>query len=192
MESIIRCPWCESSQLYREYHDQEWGRPVHDEQRMFEFLLLETFQAGLSWITILNKRENLRSTFHNFDIQRVADMGENEIERALKNPGIIRHEGKIRAAINNAQRVLEMKSQGLSLVEFFWSYVDQKPIINTPTNLSDVPAVTPLAQQIAKDLKKRGFKFVGATTIYAHMQATGMVNDHLVGCHVKSDTMRKV
>jgi DNA-3-methyladenine glycosylase I len=191
MESIIRCPWCESSQLYREYHDQEWGRPVRDEQRMFEFLLLETFQAGLSWITILNKRENFRSTFHSFDIQRVADMGENEIERALKNPGIIRHEGKIRAAINNAQRVLEMKSQGLSLVEFFWSYVDGKPIINTPINLSDVPAVTPLAQQIAKDLKKRGFKFVGATTIYAHMQATGMVNDHLVGCHVKSVTMRK-
>jgi len=175
-----------------EYHDQEWGRPVHDEQRMFEFLLLETFQAGLSWITILNKRENFRSTFHHFDIQRVADMGENEIIRALKNPGIIRHEGKIRAAINNAQRTLEMKSQGLSLVEFFWSYVDGKPIINTPTNLSDVPAITPLAQQIAKDLKKRGFKFVGATTIYAHMQATGMVNDHLVGCHVKSDTMRKV
>lgn len=192
MESIIRCPWCESSQLYREYHDQEWGRPVRDEQRMFEFLLLETFQAGLSWITILNKREHLRSTFHNFDIQRVADMGENEIERALKNPSIIRHEGKIRAAINNAQRTLEMKSQGLSLVEFFWSYIDGKPIINTPINLSDVPAVTPLAQQIAKDLKKRGFKFVGATTIYAHMQATGMVNDHLVGCHVKSDTMRKV
>jgi len=185
MDEIIRCPWCESSSLYRDYHDKEWGKPVLSERRMFEFLLLETFQAGLSWITILNKRENFREVFHQFHIERVAHMSELEISAALQNKGIIRHEGKIRAAINNAQCTLELQQSGSSLVDFFWSYVDHTPIMNTPKNMDQVPALTPLAIQISKDLKKRGFKFVGPTTIYAHMQATGMVNDHLAACRFK-------
>jgi len=185
MDEIIRCPWCESSSLYRDYHDKEWGKPVRSERRMFEFLLLESFQAGLSWITVLNKRENFRQVFHQFHIERIANMSELEISAALQYKGIIRHEGKIRAAINNAQRTIELQQSGSSLVDFFWSYVDHTPITNTPKNIDQVPALTPLAIQISKDLKKRGFKFVGPTTIYAHMQATGLVNDHLASCSFK-------
>lgn len=177
-----RCPWCLSTPLYQSYHDNEWGRPVREEQKMFEFLLLETFQAGLSWITILNKRENFREAFVNFDIKKIAAMTEADVARLKENAGIIRNEGKIRAAINNAQLVIVMHHNNQSLVNFFWSYVDHKPIVNQRTSMSDLPALTPLATQISKDLKKLGFKFVGPTTIYAHMQATGMVNDHLVRC----------
>lgn len=177
-----RCPWCLSTPLYKSYHDLEWGRPVREEQKMFEFLLLETFQAGLSWITILNKRENFRSAFHGFDIRKVAQMTEQDVFRLKQDAGIIRNEGKIRAAITNAKLVLEMHEKGTQLVDFFWKYVDHTPIINWHQSLQDVPATTELATIISKDLKKLGFKFVGPTTIYAHMQATGMVNDHLVRC----------
>lgn len=183
MESVKeRCGWCSGSKLYENYHDNEWGRPVREEQKMFEFLLLETFQAGLSWITVLKKREAFRAVFHQFDVLSVANMSENEITAALNNEHIIRHEAKIRAAITNAKCVLALHASGTSLVDFFWSYVDHTPIQNTWKHLDEVPAVTELATQLSKDLKALGFKFIGPTVIYAHMQATGMVNDHLTSC----------
>jgi DNA-3-methyladenine glycosylase I len=177
-----RCGWCKGSELYINYHDREWGRPVRDERKMFEFLLLETFQAGLSWITVLKKRDAFRAVFHQFEIARVANMTEKEIKDALQNPHIIRHEAKIRAAITNAQCVLELHARGTTLVEFFWSYVDGTPIQNAWNELSEIPAKTDLAVRLSKDLKVLGFKFIGPTVIYAHMQATGMVNDHLTSC----------
>ena len=177
-----RCGWCKGSELYENYHDNEWGRPVRDERKMFEFLLLETFQAGLSWITVLKKREAFRAVFHQFEIARVAKMTEKEIKDALQNPHIIRHEAKIRAAITNAQCVLELHARGRTLVDFFWSYVDGTPVQNAWNDLSEIPAKTDLAFQLSKDLKALGFKFIGPTVVYAHMQATGMVNDHLTTC----------
>ena len=185
-ESIIRCGWCEGIRLYEDYHDQEWGRPVLDETKMFEFLLLETFQAGLSWITVLKKREAFRAVFHEFDIQNVASMTPSELDTAMENPGIIRNRAKILAAVNNAKCVEAMHANGTTLVDFFWSYVNGKPIINQWETLAEIPPMTPLAEQISKDLKKLGFKFVGPTVIYAHMQATGMVNDHLVSCSFRN------
>ena len=177
-----RCGWCKGSELYENYHDLEWGRPVRDEQKMFEFLLLETFQAGLSWITVLKKREAFRTVFHQFEIARVANMTEKEIQDALQNARIIRHEAKIRAAITNAQCVLKLHARGTTLVDFFWSYVDGMPIRNAWKELNEIPAKTDLAVQLSKDLKALGFKFIGPTVVYAHMQATGMVNDHLTSC----------
>ena len=177
-----RCGWCKGSELYENYHDNEWGRPVRDERKMFEFLLLETFQAGLSWITVLKKREAFRAVFHQFEIARVAKMTEKQIKDALQNPHIIRHEAKIRAAITNAQCVLELHVRGRTLVDFFWSYVDGTPVQNAWNDLSEIPAKTDLAFQLSKDLKALGFKFIGPTVVYAHMQATGMVNDHLTTC----------
>ena len=177
-----RCSWCKVSELYINYHDREWGRPVRDERKMFEFLLLETFQAGLSWITVLKKRDAFRAVFHQFEIARVANMTEKEIKDALQNPHIIRNEAKIRAAITNAQCVLELHARGTTLVEFFWYYVDGTPIQNAWNELSEIPAKTDLAVRLSKDLKVLGFKFIGPTVIYAHMQATGMVNDHLTSC----------
>lgn len=177
-----RCGWCKGSELYENYHDREWGRPVRDERKMFEFLLLETFQAGLSWITVLRKREAFRAVFHQFEISRVANMTEKEIQDALQNANIIRHEAKIRAAITNAQCVLALHSRGSTLVEFFWSYLDGMPIRNAWKELNEIPAKTDLAVQLSKDLKALGFKFIGPTVVYAHMQATGMVNDHLTSC----------
>ena len=177
-----RCGWCKGSELYENYHDNEWGRPVRDERKMFEFLLLETFQAGLSWITVLKKREAFRAVFHQFEIARVAKMTEKQIKDALQNPHIIRHEAKIRAAITNAQCVLELHARGRTLVDFLWSYVDGTPVQNAWNDLSEIPAKTDLAFQLSKDLKALGFKFIGPTVVYAHMQATGMVNDHLTTC----------
>ena len=177
-----RCGWCKGSELYENYHDNEWGRPVRDERKMFEFLLLETFQAGLSWITVLKKREAFRAVFHQFEIARVAKMTEKEIKNALQNPHIIRHEAKIRAAITNAQCVLELHARGTTLVNFLWSYVNGTPLQNAWNDLSEIPAKTDLAIQLSKDLKALGFKFIGPTVVYAHMQATGMVNDHLTSC----------
>jgi len=182
MEKLSTCPWCLSSELYKSYHDQEWGRPVREETKMFEFLLLETFQAGLSWITVLNKREAFRKAFHSFDMHRVAAMTEDDVLDLMQNVEIIRHKAKIRAAISNAQMALNLNNEGSSLVDFFWSYVDGIPIHNSFALTSQVPAYTVLSTRISKDLKKRGFKFVGPTVVYAHMQATGMVNDHLTNC----------
>lgn len=169
-----------------EYHDVEWGVPFSDNQRMFEFLLLETFQAGLSWITILKKRENFRMAFDNFDPYLIAQYNDDKVAELLNNPGIIRNKLKVKAAITNAQLVIDMvEKENLGLSDYFWNWVNHQPIINHYTNLSEVPATTPLSDQISADLKKRGFKFVGSTVIYAHMQATGMVNDHIDQCDFK-------
>ena len=163
---------------------------MREETKMFEFLLLETFQAGLSWITVLNKREEFRKAFHSFDMHRVAAMTDREVANLMQNAGIMRHEAKIRAAISNAQMAINLKNEGSSLVDFFWSYVNHLSINNCITSTSQVPGFTKLSEKISKDLKKRGFKFVGPTVIYAHMQATGMVNDHLTSCPQYAEIMK--
>jgi DNA-3-methyladenine glycosylase I len=178
-----RCFWVSDSQLYRDYHDNEWGVPVYADQTLFEFLILETFQAGLSWITILNKRENFRKAFDNFDYQKIAKYPESKYASLLQDAGIVRHKLKIRSAITNAQLFMEVQKEFGSFSTFIWSYVAGKPIINSFHKREDVPATTALSDKIAKDLKKRGFKFVGSTVIYAFMQAVGLVNDHSTDCY---------
>lgn len=177
-----RCAWCEKDDLYRDYHDNEWGKPVYEDTKLFEFLILETFQAGLSWYTILAKRENFKKAFANFDYKKVAKFNEEKIQELLQDEGIIRNQLKIRAAVTNAIAFMEVQKEFGSFSNYIWKFVDGKPIINKPKTLKDVPASTPLSDAISKDLKKRGFKFVGTTVVYAHMQATGMVNDHVVDC----------
>ena len=184
-----RCPWSTGSELYQHYHDFEWGRPVRDEQKMFEFLTLETFQAGLSWITILKKRENFREAFHQFNIKKIAAMNEQDIDTLMNNVGIIRNRKKIEAAIHNARILLRLHQNGTKLVDTLWAYMDNTPLDNQRKHLGEVPALTPLATRISKDLKAIGFKFLGPTTIYAHMQACGMVNDHLVSCPFHKDCL---
>jgi len=184
-----RCPWSTGSELYQHYHDFEWGRPVRDEQKMFEFLTLETFQAGLSWITILKKRENFREAFHQFNIKKIAAMNEQDIDSLMNNKGIIRNRKKIEAAIHNARILLRLHQNGTTLVDTLWAYMDNMPLDNQRKHLGEVPALTPLATQISKDLKAIGFKFLGPTTTYAHMQACGMVNDHLVSCPFHKDCL---
>lgn len=184
-----RCSWCTGSELYQHYHDFEWGRPVRDEQKMFEFLTLETFQAGLSWITILKKRENFREAFHQFNIKKIAAMNEQDIDTLMNNVGIIRNRKKIEAAIHNARVLLRLHQNGTTLVDTLWAYMDNTPLDNQRKHLGEVPALTPLATQISKDLKVIGFKFLGPTTTYAHMQACGMVNDHLVSCPFHKDCL---
>lgn len=177
-----RCHWCEGDELYMAYHDDEWGKPVFDDKTLFEFLLLETFQAGLSWITILRKRENFRCAFDDFDYEKIADYSEEKIQELLLDAGIVRNKLKVRSAVNNAQAFLKIQEEFGSFSKYIWGFVDGKPIQNTWETKEKVPATTPLSDKISKDLKKRGFKFVGSTVIYAHMQATGMVNDHVVDC----------
>lgn len=184
-----RCSWCTGSELYQHYHDFEWGRPVRDEQKMFEFLTLETFQAGLSWITILKKRENFREAFHQFNIKKIAAMNEQDIDTLMNNVGIIRNRKKIEAAIHNARILLRLHQNGTTLVDTLWAYMDNTPLDNQRKHLGEVPALTPLATQISKDLKAIGFKFLGPTTTYAHMQACGMINDHLVSCPFHKDCL---
>ena len=184
-----RCSWCTGSELYQHYHDFEWGRPVRDEQKMFEFLTLETFQAGLSWITILKKRENFREAFHQFNIKKIAAMNEQDIDSLMNNKGIIRNRKKIEAAIHNARILLRLHQNGTTLVDTLWAYMDNTPLDNQRKHLGEVPALTPLATRISKDLKAIGFKFLGPTTTYAHMQACGMVNDHLVSCPFHKDCL---
>lgn len=181
-----RCDWCGSDPLYMKYHDEEWGKPFEDDQLMFEFLLLETFQAGLSWITILRKRENFRVAFDQFDPEIIAKYDDRKVEQLMQDAGIIRNRQKINAAITNAKLVLEMKANGLGLADYFWNWVDGKPIENHPVEMKDIPATSELSDAISKDLKKRGFKFVGSTVIYAHLQATGIVNDHLIDCSFRN------
>lgn len=185
MDDKIRCGWCGSDPLYQKYHDEEWGRPVYDDETLFEFLLLETFQAGLSWITILRRRETFAKAFDNFDYKKIANYGEAEIERLMADPGIIRNKLKVHSAITNAQNFMKVQQEFGGFSNYFWAFTDGKPIDNKVKSLSEVPATTPLSDKISKDLKKRGFKFVGSTIIYAHMQATGMVNDHIADCWVK-------
>jgi len=169
-------------ELMMEYHDREWGVPLRDDLKLFEFLVLEGMQAGLSWRTILNKRENFRKAFHKFDPARVARYDERDLERLLADPGIIRNRSKILAAINNAQRFLEIRKEFKTFDRYIWGFVEGEPICNRFIKLSDLPARTPLSDAISVDMKKRGFKFVGSTIVYAHMQATGMVNDHIADC----------
>ncbi|WP_405608138.1 DNA-3-methyladenine glycosylase I [Polaribacter sp. Asnod1-A03] len=177
-----RCFWVTDSKLYQEYHDNEWGKPVYDDKTLFEFLILETFQAGLSWITILNKRENFRQAFDDFDYKKIAKYPEDKYESLLQDAGIIRNKLKIKSAITNAQLFIEIQNEFGSFSKFIWFYVDGKPIINHFKSKEEVPATTELSDKISKDLKKRGFKFVGSTVIYAFMQAVGMVNDHTTNC----------
>jgi DNA-3-methyladenine glycosylase I len=178
-----RCPWVDLGKPeYVEYHDKEWGVPVHDDWTMFEFLTLEAAQAGLSWYTVLRKREAYRKAFGRFDPERVARYGKREIASLLNNPGIIRNKQKIVAAINNAQRCLEVQAEFGSFDKYIWGFVDGKPIVNKLRRLEDYPATSAESDALSKDLKQRGFKFVGSTICYAHMQATGMINDHIVAC----------
>ena len=180
-----RCSWCEKDDLYRDYHDNEWGFPIYDDNKLFEYLLLETFQAGLSWHSILKKRENFRAAFEQFDYKKIAEFTDDKILELNQNAGIIRNKLKITSAVNNAQRFIEIQKEFGSFSNYIWAFVDNKPIDNKPKTLADVPATTPLSDKISKDLKKRGFKFIGSTTLYAHMQATGMVNDHITSCFTR-------
>lgn len=176
------CPWCLGDATYRHYHHTEWGVPVDDDRLFFEFLSLEAFQAGLSWLTVLKKRENFRQAFAHFEATKIAQFGEAETTRLLNDAGIIRNRLKIAATINNAQRFLEIQAEFGRFSTYLWQFMGHVPQINRPKTLADVPARTPLATTISKDMKKRGFKFLGPTVMYAHMQASGMVNDHLIGC----------
>ena len=182
MTAQSRCPWPASDPLYLEYHDHEWGTPVHDDQRLFEMLVLEGAQAGLSWITILRKRQRYREVFDGFDAQRVARFTPSRVERLLNDPGIVRNRQKIEAAVNNARRTLEVVAAFGSLDAYLWRFVGGRPIVNAWTAMADVPPRTPESGAMSRDLSGRGFRFVGPTICYAFMQATGMVNDHLVSC----------
>lgn len=177
-----RCGWSTSNELMMQYHDKEWGVPLHDEQKLFEFFVLEGFQAGLSWQIVLNKRENFRRAFDCFDPKKVASYSEDKIQALIQDKSIIRNQQKIRACVNNAQRFLDIQAEFGSFDHYIWSFVDHKPIVNRFFSMEEIPAKTELSDRISKELKQRGFKFVGSTVIYAHMQATGMVNDHLVSC----------
>jgi DNA-3-methyladenine glycosylase I len=177
-----RCAWCGEDPLYVAYHDQEWGKPVWEDKTLFEFLILETFQAGLSWITILRKRENFREAFDHFDYKKIAGYDEEKYEALMENPGIIRNRLKIRSAISNAVAFMKIQEEFGSFSDYIWAFVDRKPVVNEWKFMKDLPARTEISDLISKDLKKRGFKFVGSTVVYAHMQATGMVNDHVTDC----------
>lgn len=177
-----RCTWCRGDSLYEAYHDQEWGVPVRDDATLFEFLILETFQAGLSWITILRKRENFRRAFDAFDYRKIAAYDDPKLEELLQDAGIIRNRLKIKATVTNAQAFMAVQDEFGTFSDYIWAFVGHKPIKNAWKDIRDCPASTPLSDQISKDLKKRGFKFVGSTVVYAHMQATGMVNDHEMAC----------
>ena len=179
---LIRCKWAEYNDLMRKYHDEEWGVPVHDDLLHFEFLILEGAQAGLSWSTILNKRENFRKAFDNFDYNKIANYTEQKVEELLTNKGIIRNRLKIEATIANAKAFLKIQKEYGSFDKYIWQFVDGKPTINNFKNLEDLPPKTIVSERLSKDLKKWGFKFVGPTIIYAHMQAIGLVNDHLQDC----------
>ena len=193
MSEPIRCAWCSDDPLYQAYHDTEWGVPVHDDPTLFEFLTLEGAQAGLSWLTILRKRENYRRAFDNFDIERIARYGERETQRLLADAGIVRNRLKIAATIGNARATLAVQAQYGSLDSFLWDFVDGKPIINHWRSLSELPVSTPQSDAMSKALKRLGFKFVGSTICYAFMQAVGMVNDHTVDCfRYRAKPRRKV
>ena len=177
-----RCNWSTSNPLMIKYHDEEWGVPLHDDRKLFEFFVLEGFQAGLSWQIVLNKREGFRKAFDFFNPEIVANYDQQKMEELMNNTSIIRNRLKIAACVNNARRFLEVQKEFGSFDNYIWKFVDYKPVINRFTGLSEIPAKTLLSDKISNDLKKRGFKFVGSTVIYAHMQATGMVNDHLTFC----------
>lgn len=187
MKSNTRCQWSEKDDLYRAYHDKEWGKPVFDDAVFFEFIILETFQAGLSWYTILRKRENFKNAFDNFDYKKVAQYDAEKIAELLEDPGIIRNKLKVNSAVTNAIAFMEIQAEFGSFSSYFWAFTEGKQIWNSTESYSDVPATTQLSDKISKDLKKRGFKFMGSTVVYAHMQATGMVDDHINSCFCKSE-----
>jgi len=191
-DGAARCAWCQASPLYQHYHDEEWGHPVTDERRLFEKLCLEGFQSGLSWLTILNKRENFRRAFDNFNAERIARYAERDVERLLGDAGIVRHRGKIESTINNARCLLELKAEFGTLANYVWRY--EPPARSRPKRmtLAQLKALTQSAESLAmsKDLKRRGWSFVGPTTVYAFMQAMGLVNDHIEGCHVRDSASR--
>ena len=178
-----RCSWA-TTELYKEYHDEEWGKPVHDDRKLFEMLVLEGMQAGLSWLTILNKRAAFKEAFNEFDYQKIALYDETKIDELMQNPNIVRNRLKIKSTITNAQQFIKIQEEYGSFDKFIWSYVKNRPIHNHFKSEADIPATTPLSDRISKDLKKRGFKFVGSTIIYAYMQAIGIVNDHVKGCYL--------
>ncbi len=177
-----RCSWCHGDSLYERYHDQEWGVPLFDDQTLFEFLLLEGAQAGLSWITVLRKREGYRKAYDDFNPQKIARYTDKKIEKLLLNPNIIRNRLKVNSAVKNARAYLNLQDQGISFSDFLWDFVDGTPKQNKWKTMKQVPASTPTSDALSKALKKKGFNFVGSTICYAHMQATGMVNDHLISC----------
>jgi DNA-3-methyladenine glycosylase I len=182
-KSPVRCPWpVADDPLYLAYHDTEWGVPLHDDRKLFEFIVLEVFQAGLSWRTVLHKRKNFRAAFAGFDYRKVARFTARDVKRLIGDAGIIRNRAKIEASVNNAQRLLEVRDEFGTFAKYMWSWVGGKPIVNRPRTLKDCKPFTDDAVVWAKDLKKRGFKFLGPTVVYAHMQAVGMVNDHVVDC----------
>ena len=181
-----RCPWCGTDPLYVAYHDHEWGVPVHDDRILFEFLILEGAQAGLSWLTVLRKRENYRRALHGFDIGTIAAYGEADMLRLMNDPGIVRNRLKVESCVKNARGALRIIAEFGSLDHYFWGFVGGRPVINRPNTMADVPARTALSDALSKDLKKRGFNFVGSTIMYAFMQAVGMVDDHLLGCPHKA------
>jgi len=181
-KSLTRCAWCLADPIYIEYHDQEWGVPVHDDKKLFEFLILEGAQAGLSWLTILKRREGYRKAFADFDVQKVARFTPKKIEKLLLDPGIIRNKLKVNAAVTNAKLFIKIQEEFGSFSNYSWRFVNGKTIVNKRKKMSDIPATSKESDAFSLDLKKRGFKFVGSTIMYAHMQAVGMINDHVVDC----------
>lgn len=187
MQEPVRCDWCLKDQLYKDYHDQEWGVPIHDDTQWFEKITLDGAQAGLSWYTILVKRENYRKAYENWDVEKIASYGEEDFNRLINDPGIVRNKLKVKASIGNAQAFLRIQEAYGSFDQYIWQFTGHKTIVNQPIYLSDVPATSPESDAMSKDLKKKGFKFVGSTICYAFMQAGGMVDDHLVSCWRKSN-----
>ena len=188
-----RCPWVDMTKPdYVEYHDREWGVPVHDDRTIFEFLTLESAQAGLSWYTVLRKRQAYRDAFAGFDPEKVARFGKRQVDRLLCNAGIIRNRLKIMAAVNNAKKFLDVQDRFGSFDAYIWRFVGGEPLVNKPRSLKDYPATSPESDALSKDLKQRGFKFVGSTICYAHMQATGMVNDHAMSCFRREEILARV
>lgn len=182
-DDVIRCSWCGTDPLYQQYHDQEWGKPVYDDKTLFEFLILEGAQAGLSWITILRRRESYRKAFADFDVEKVAAFTQEDVDRLMQDPGIIRNKLKVAAAISNAAAFIKVQQEFGTFSKYIWGFMpDGKPLLNMFESLQGVPARTEISDAISKDMKKRGFKFFGTTICYAHMQATGMVNDHILNC----------
>lgn len=190
MDNKVRCPWAGSAPIYVAYHDNEWGRPVHDDRKLFEMLILEGMQAGLAWITVLNKREAFREAFDGFDPQKVALYDDAKVQSLMANAKIIRNRLKINAAITNAKLFLDVANKHGSFDNMIWKYVDNTPVIGQWAKLADLPASTPLSDKISKDLKKMGFKFVGSTIVYSFMQAIGMVNDHLTTCFASEEILK--
>lgn len=190
-KKVNRCEWAGSDSLMLSYHDKEWGVPVHDENELYEFLILEGAQAGLSWSTILNRREGYRAAFSNFDVQEVASFSEDDFERLVQNPGIIRNRLKIKSAINNARQFIKIQEEFGSFDQYIWQFVDFKSIYNCFEKLADIPASTEISNVMSKELKKRGFNFVGPTICYAYMQAIGMVNDHVLDCFRYEEILRQ-